>query len=125
MMVLSSLVGAVMAQQPDAPVEKRELIYCADQMTHEEREANRAKMQAARTRDEKSKIRANHQADMHEVCLDCHGTGLYVKPDCKIKSLDALRKETLRWGDYYNPALSPQDVDDVVAYLNRDFYQFK
>ena len=64
-------------------------------------------------------------AQIHEVCLDCHGTGLYVKPDRKIKSLDALRKETLRWGDYYNPALSPQDVDDVVAYLNRDFYQFK
>lgn len=62
---------------------------------------------------------------IHEVCLDCHGTGLYVKPDRKIKSLDALRKETLRWGDYYNPALSSQDVDDVVAYLNRDFYKFK
>lgn len=64
-------------------------------------------------------------AQIHEVCLDCHGTGLYVKPDRKIKSLDALYKETLRWGDYYNPALSPRDVDDVVAYLNRDFYKFK
>lgn len=61
---------------------------------------------------------------IHAACLDCHGTGLYVKPDRKIKSLDALRKETLRWGDYYNPALSARDVDDVVAYLNRDFYKF-
>lgn len=62
---------------------------------------------------------------LHEACLDCHGTGLYVKPDRKIKSLDALYKETRRWGDYYNPAFSPQDVDDMVAYLNRDFYKFK
>lgn len=62
---------------------------------------------------------------VHSVCLDCHGTGLYAKPDRKVKSLEDLRKETLRWGDYYNPALSPQDVDDVVAYLNRDFYRFK
>ena len=64
MMMLSSLAGIVTAQQPGAPVEKRELIYCADQMTHEEREAYRAKMQAARTLDEKSKIRANHQTAM-------------------------------------------------------------
>ncbi len=62
---------------------------------------------------------------IHEVCLDCHGTSLYVKQDRKVKSLDQLRKETLRWGDYYSPAFSPQDVDDVVAYLNRDFYKFK
>jgi mono/diheme cytochrome c family protein len=62
---------------------------------------------------------------IHAVCLDCHGTGLYARPDRKVTSLDALHKETLRWGDYYAPALSPQDVDDVVAYLNRDFYKFK
>jgi mono/diheme cytochrome c family protein len=66
-----------------------------------------------------------HGAQIHEVCLDCHGTGLYVKPDRKVKSLEHLHKETMRWGDYYNPALSPQDIDDVVAYLNRDFYHFR
>jgi mono/diheme cytochrome c family protein len=63
-------------------------------------------------------------AKLHEVCLDCHGTGLYTKPERKIKSRDALRKETARWGDYYNPALSEQDVDDLVAYLDREFYKF-
>jgi mono/diheme cytochrome c family protein len=63
-------------------------------------------------------------AKVHEVCLDCHGTALYIKPDRKIKSLDALRKDVVRWGDYYAPALSEQDVDDVTAYLNRDFYKF-
>lgn len=63
-------------------------------------------------------------AQIHEVCLDCHGTGLYTKPDRKIKSLEALRKDVRRWGDYYAPALSEQDIDDVTAYLNRDFYKF-
>lgn len=63
-------------------------------------------------------------AKLHEVCLDCHGTGPYTKPDRKIKSRDALRKETARWGDYYNPALSEQDVDDLVAYLDKEFYKF-
>lgn len=63
-------------------------------------------------------------ARIHEVCLDCHGTALYTKPDRKIKSFDSLRKDVVRWGDYYAPALSEQDVDDVTAYLNRDFYKF-
>lgn len=62
--LLSSLACAAQAQQPASQVERRELIYCADLMTHEEREAYRAKMQAARTLDEKTKIRADHQTVM-------------------------------------------------------------
>lgn len=62
--------------------------------------------------------------EVHKVCLDCHGTELYTSPKRKIQSLDALRRDVVRWGDYYAPALSEQDVDDVTAYLNRDFYKF-
>lgn len=61
---------------------------------------------------------------VHQVCLDCHGTDLYVSPQRKIKSLAALRQDVKRWGDYYAPALTEQDIDDVTAYLNRDFYKF-
>lgn len=63
-------------------------------------------------------------AELHKICLDCHGTELYARPDRKVKSKDALRKELLRWGDYYNPELTEQDIDDLYAYLNRDFYKF-
>jgi cytochrome c553 len=61
---------------------------------------------------------------LHDVCLPCHGTSLYSSPQRKIKSLPALHQEVARWGDYYNPALSEQDVDDVTAYLNAHFYKF-
>lgn len=61
---------------------------------------------------------------LHAVCLPCHGTGLYTAPDRKIKSLKALHQEVARWGDYYNPALTEQDVDDLTAYLNTKFYRF-
>jgi cytochrome c553 len=61
---------------------------------------------------------------IHKVCLPCHNTTLYVSPQRKIKSLPALREEVARWGDYYNPALSEQDIEDVTAYLNATFYQF-
>ncbi len=61
---------------------------------------------------------------VHEACLDCHGTGVYLPPARKIDTRDGLRKEVARWGDYYNPALSEQEIEDVVAYLDRDFYRF-
>ena len=63
-------------------------------------------------------------ATLHDACLGCHGTELYVPPRAKIKSLSALKKEVDRWNDRYNPKFSKQDVEDMVAYLNRDFYKF-
>lgn len=44
--------------------QQREIIYCADYMTHEEREAYRAQMRAARTPDEKAAVRQAHQNEM-------------------------------------------------------------
>lgn len=59
-----ALSALAIAQPASPPAEPRELIYCADRMTHEEREAYRAKMRAARTLDEKQAIRAAHRAEM-------------------------------------------------------------
>jgi hypothetical protein len=60
---------------------------------------------------------------LHEACLGCHGTELYVPPRAKVKSPSALKKEVDRWNDRYNPKFSKQDIEDLVAYLNRDFYK--
>lgn len=43
---------------------QRELIYCADFMTQEEREAYRTQMRAARTPEEKAAVRQAHQEAM-------------------------------------------------------------
>jgi len=61
---------------------------------------------------------------LHQSCLQCHGTEVYLPPKRKIGSLAALRRETARWGDYYNPKLTKSEIEDLVAYLNRDFYRF-
>ena len=66
-----------------------------------------------------------HGQEHHKVCLDCHGTALYVASDRKIRSLKALRKEVERWNDHYNPKMTKQEVEDVVTYLNETFYKFK
>ncbi len=64
-------------------------------------------------------------AALHQSCLQCHGTEVYVPPKARVKSLSALRKATERWGDYYNPKPTKQEIDDLVAWLNREFYKFK
>lgn len=61
---------------------------------------------------------------LHQSCLQCHGTELYVPPTRKVKTLKELERETVRWGGYYNPKLTKQEVADLVAWLNRDFYKF-
>ena len=61
---------------------------------------------------------------LHQDCLGCHGTELYVPPKAKVKTLAALKKEVQRWNDRMNPKFTTQEVDDIVAWLNRDFYKF-
>jgi hypothetical protein len=63
-------------------------------------------------------------AKLHEDCTGCHGTELYVALRAKIKSLAALRKETERWNDRMNPKFTPREIDDLVAYMNANFYKF-
>jgi mono/diheme cytochrome c family protein len=61
---------------------------------------------------------------LHQDCLGCHGTELYVPPKAKVKTLAALKKETERWNDRMNPKFTAQEIEDIVAWLNRDFYKF-
>ncbi|HSC96669.1 MAG TPA: hypothetical protein VLC73_17040 [Burkholderiales bacterium] len=62
-------------------------------------------------------------ATLHQDCLGCHGTELYVPPRAKVKSLSALKQETEKWNDRMNPKFTKQEIEDLVAYLNRDFYK--
>lgn len=59
---------------------------------------------------------------LHRACLGCHATELYVPPRAKVKTLAALRKEVVKWNDRMNPKFTKKEIDDVAAYLDRDFY---
>lgn len=67
---------------------------------------------------------ADRGARLHQSCLGCHGSELYVAPRARVKSLSALRKAVEEWNDRYNPKFSKKEIEDLVAYLNRDFYKF-
>ena len=45
-----------------------------------------------------------------------------VVPKDAIRTVAALRKEVLLWSERQSPPMSNQDVDDVVDWLNRNFY---
>ena len=62
-------------------------------------------------------------AKLHNDCLGCHGTELYVPPAAKVKTLAGLRKEVDKWNDRMNPKFTKQEIEDLVAWLNRDFYR--
>jgi len=68
LLALTATAAPAVAQPAAAPASpvQRELIYCADQMSHEEREAYRAKMQATRSAAEKETLRTAHRRDMQE-----------------------------------------------------------
>jgi mono/diheme cytochrome c family protein len=92
-------------------------------------------------------------AKLHRVCFSCHGIEQYVSPVTyaaasfidsvlrasglsdlppaepvrfkgKAKSLSALRDGVMRRNDFLNPKMTPQEIEDVVAYLNATYYKF-
>ena len=67
-LALMAAAAQAVAQQTTTPANpvQRELIYCADRMSHEEREAYRANMQATRTREAKEALRTAHRSEMQE-----------------------------------------------------------
>jgi hypothetical protein len=73
------MAASAHAQSTPPPPEPRELIYCADQMTHEEREAYRAKMRAARTAEEKEAVRQAHRQEMQSR-VQQRGGGAQCEP---------------------------------------------
>lgn len=92
-------------------------------------------------------------AVVHSACFSCHGVERYIAPVTymaatfidsvlrasglsdlppaeptrfkgRAKSLAAVREGVLRRNDFLNPKLTPQEVEDVVAYLNATYYKF-
>jgi mono/diheme cytochrome c family protein len=93
-------------------------------------------------------------ASLHRACFSCHGIERYVAPVThamatftdsvlrasglsdlppaeptrfkgSIKSLAALRDGVTRRNDYLSPKMTPQEIEDVVAYLNTTYYKFQ
>ena len=68
----------------------------------------------------------------NENCVKCHvsmvggdGTGIYTREDRRIDSLEALNNQVRRCKTSLGVPWPDDQIADVVAYLNKNFYKFK
>ena len=135
-------IGACAAQAGEDTT--RGVIPGADKMSPTERDAYRARGLVGDPA---------RGAQLHQGCFGCHGIERYTAPVTRatagfvdsvlrasglsdlppaepkrfkgsITSLDVLRGAVLRRNDFLSPKMTPQEVEDVVAYLNATYYRF-
>ena len=57
-------------------------------------------------------------------CGTCHGTEIYTSKDRKVKNLKALEAAVRLNDSKLNTNWFDEDVKDVTAYLNQQYYKF-
>jgi mono/diheme cytochrome c family protein len=96
---------------------------------------------------------AKRGAKLHSACFGCHGIERYTQPVTRatatffdsvlrasglsdlppsepasfkgrIRSIEELRAAVNRRNEYFSPKMTPQEIEDVVAYLNETYYKF-
>jgi cytochrome c553 len=68
---------------------------------------------------------AHGKALQQENCMSCHNDDMYTRENRKVTSLAGLDKQVRRCELSLGLQWFDDDVDDVVAYLNENFYKFK
>jgi mono/diheme cytochrome c family protein len=68
----------------------------------------------------------------NENCTHCHismmggdGSAIYTRSDRRIESLAGLRKQVNRCKNSLGASWPPDQIDDVVYYLNQTYYKFE
>ena len=57
-------------------------------------------------------------------CTGCHDTGVFTRKSRSVQSLDALKQQLNSCGHASGKELSPGQKQDIVKYLNDQFYRF-
>jgi cytochrome c2 len=68
---------------------------------------------------------ANGKTLVQDNCTSCHDTGVYTREDRKVTTLGGLEKQVRRCELSLGLKWFDDDVADVVAYLNDNFYKFR
>jgi mono/diheme cytochrome c family protein len=63
---------------------------------------------------------------LHDAhCMSCHNTSVYTRKDRQIKSLSALGEQLNECTHAAQVTLTDADQQNVIKYLNDQFYKFK
>jgi cytochrome c553 len=58
-------------------------------------------------------------------CMRCHNTSVYSREDHKVRSLDALKQQLDRCSHAADKSFSATEMQDIIKYLNDQFYHFQ
>ena len=62
---------------------------------------------------------------LHENhCTTCHESVVHIRSDRRAKSLKALEGWVVHWASEQKLGWGPEEIGDVVEYLNRRYYKF-
>ena len=63
---------------------------------------------------------------LHDAnCVGCHDTGIYTRKDRLVRSLDALKKQLGGCSHMAKKEFSAIETQNIIKYLNDQFYQFR
>jgi mono/diheme cytochrome c family protein len=57
-------------------------------------------------------------------CTSCHDASVFTRQNRRVQSLDALRGQVQACGHMAKQDFTPQQLQDLVKYLNDRFYRF-
>ena len=58
-------------------------------------------------------------------CMGCHDTGIHTRKDRIVQSLDALEKRVGNCTHAAKKEFSANETQNIIKYLNDQFYQFR
>ena len=63
---------------------------------------------------------------LHDAsCTGCHDTAVYTRKEHRVRSMDALKQQVENCTHMAQKEFSPAERQDIVKYLNDQFYRFK
>jgi hypothetical protein len=58
-------------------------------------------------------------------CMGCHDTSVFTRKDRAVQSLDALKEQLISCSHMANADFSASEMQDLLKYLNDQFYEFR
>jgi mono/diheme cytochrome c family protein len=68
---------------------------------------------------------ANGKRLLDANCMSCHQTEMFTRADRKAQSLDALKEQLVGCSHAANADISASEMQDLLKYLNAQFYRFE
>ena len=63
---------------------------------------------------------------LHDAnCTECHDTSVYFRKDHKVQSLNGLKRQVESCTHMAQKEFSPVERQNIVKYLNDQFYRFQ